>query len=403
MSGRRGNGQLADADHRAAFLPARMVWSCALAVILSCFGILISSGRVEGSPLRPHAVTANPTCLSTSGIMGDQLTGCVQATPSGLTFTWTGYTHYSFAVQYVQFDGGGTTTGENVSCTIPNCTTSFALAPGEYSGRATLVTGIGPSAEIGFDLVVNASDPPLPQAISAPIIGLVATSDGKGYWEAGADGAIYAFGDATNFGSLAGTPLNGRIVGIAATPDGKGYWLLGADGGVFTFGDAQFYGSVGGQVINKPVVGMAATPDGKGYWLVASDGGIFTFGDAPFYGTAGNLPAQKPVVGMAVDVATGGYWLVASDGGIFSFHAPFYGSTGNIKLAKPIVGMEADPDGSGYRFVASDGGVFDFNQPFVGSLGGQALPAPIVGMASDASGGYWLVGASATVTPFGGA
>jgi hypothetical protein len=380
-----------------------MIWSCALAVILSCFGVLLSSGPVEGSPLRPHAVTTNPTCLSTSGITGDQLTGCVQATPSGLTFTWTGYFNYSFAVQYVQFDGGGTTTGENVSCTIPNCTSSFPLPPGEYSGRATLVTGIGPSVEIGFDLVVNATDPPLPQAISAPIIGLVATPDGQGYWEVGADGAVYAFGDATNFGSLAGKPLNGRIVGIAATPDGMGYWLLGADGGVFTFGDAQFYGSVGGQVINKPVVGMAATPDGKGYWLVASDGGIFTFGDAPFYGSAGNLPLQKPVVGMAVDVATGGYWLVASDGGIFSFNAPFYGSTGNIKLAQPIVGMEAHPGGSGYRFVASDGGVFDFNQPFAGSLGGQTLPAPIVGMASDASGGYWLVGAGATVTPFGGA
>ena len=37
---------------------------------------------------------------------------------------------------------------------------------------------------------------------------------------------------------------NAPIVGIAATPTGKGYWLVGADGGVFAFGDATFFGRV---------------------------------------------------------------------------------------------------------------------------------------------------------------
>lgn len=37
---------------------------------------------------------------------------------------------------------------------------------------------------------------------------------------------------------------NAPITGIAATPTGKGYWLVGADGGVFAFGDAQFLGNV---------------------------------------------------------------------------------------------------------------------------------------------------------------
>jgi hypothetical protein len=353
--------------------------------------------------LAAHALTPNPTCLTAAGYKGDQPTGCVQATPEGLTFTWTGYVHYSTAVQFVSFDGAGISTAEDVTCSLPTCTKSYPLAPGEYAGRATLVTGVGANAQIGFDLSVNASDPPLPQPVSAPIIGLVATSDGQGYWEAGSDGAVYPFGDAQSYGSLAGTPLNKPIVGIAATPDGKGYWMVASDGGIFTFGDAAFYGSAGGLTLTKPVVGMAATPDGKGYWLVASDGGVFTYGDAPFSGSAGDIPLVKPVVGMAADPATGGYWLVASDGGIFSFNAPFYGSTGNLVLSKPIVGMEAAADGSGYRFVASDGGVFDFNQSFAGSLGGQALPAPIVGMASDTKSGYWLVGASATLTPFGGA
>ena len=35
------------------------------------------------------------------------------------------------------------------------------------------------------------------------------------------------------------------IVGVAATPDEHGYWLVGADGGIFAFGDAAFHGSTG--------------------------------------------------------------------------------------------------------------------------------------------------------------
>ena len=221
----------------------------------------------------------------------------------------------------------------------------------------------------------------LPQQtnISTLIVGIAATSSGNGYWLVGSNGAVYSYGDARNFGSLAGDALNAPIVGMAATPDGGGYWLVGKDGGVFSFGDAQFYGSAGELHLNKPVVGMAATADGMGYWFVASDGGIFTYGDAVFHGSMGGTPLNKPVVGMAADLATGGYWLVASDGGVFSFGAPFYGSTGSLHLNEPIVGMEASPLGTGYRFVVSDGGVFSFNalqrldgRPEVECVGGRS-------------------------------
>ena len=33
---------------------------------------------------------------------------------------------------------------------------------------------------------------------------------------------------------------------MSATTDGGGYWLLGADGGVFAFGDAHYSGGLGG-------------------------------------------------------------------------------------------------------------------------------------------------------------
>jgi hypothetical protein len=91
---------------------------------------------------------------------------------------------------------------------------------------------------------------------------------------------------------------------MAATPDGKGYWLAASDGGVFAFGDASFYGSMGGTRLNAPVVGMAATPDGKGYWLAAADGGVFSFGSAPFEGSMGGTRLNAPVVGIATYAAT---------------------------------------------------------------------------------------------------
>jgi GH25 family lysozyme M1 (1,4-beta-N-acetylmuramidase) len=73
-------------------------------------------------------------------------------------------------------------------------------------------------------------------------------------------------------------------VAIAATKTGQGYYQVGADGGVFCYGDAQFYGSMGGKPLQAPVVGMQVTPSGGGYWLVSADYGIFAFGDAPFFG-----------------------------------------------------------------------------------------------------------------------
>jgi hypothetical protein len=46
-------------------------------------------------------------------------------------------------------------------------------------------------------------------------------------------------------GDLAGQKLGGPIVSLAATPAGRGYWMVGADGGVFAFGEATFLGHAG--------------------------------------------------------------------------------------------------------------------------------------------------------------
>ena len=95
--------------------------------------------------------------------------------------------------------------------------------------------------------------------------------------------------------------LNAPVVGMAATPTGGGYWEVAADGGVFAFGNATYYGSMGSKHLNDPIVGMAAAPTGHGYWLAASDGGIFAFGSALFHGSKGGQPLNAPVVGIAAD------------------------------------------------------------------------------------------------------
>ena len=111
--------------------------------------------------------------------------------------------------------------------------------------------------------------------------------------------SVIPFGGASLGVNVLSSPLHAPVVGMAATPDGKGYWLVASDGGIFAFGDAAFHGSTGAIHLNQPIVGMASTPDGGGYWLVASDGGIFAFGDAPFYGSTGAIHLNKPMVGMA--------------------------------------------------------------------------------------------------------
>ena len=55
---------------------------------------------------------------------------------------------------------------------------------------------------------------------------LGAPTSGTGYWLANSDGAVHPFGGAISYGSMAGQHLNAPIVGIVAAPDGKGYWLV---------------------------------------------------------------------------------------------------------------------------------------------------------------------------------
>ena len=249
--------------------------------------------------------------------------------------------------------------------------------------------------------------PVLPAAAPAPA---PPAPDPGGYWIAGVDGSVYAFGSAPFKGSAGGLKLNKPMVGLAPTPSGQGYWLVASDGGIFSFGDATFRGSTGGMRLNRPIVGMASTPTGAGYWLVASDGGIFAFGDAAFFGSTGALRLNKPIVGMAPTRSGRGYWLVASDGGIFAFgDAAFAGSTGSLKLVRPITGMATTPGGRGYWLTASDGGLFAFGDARFLGTARERITTPEVGrgvvaiVPTKSGAGYWQVAASGKVFAFGDA
>jgi hypothetical protein len=84
---------------------------------------------------------------------------------------------------------------------------------------------------------------------------------------------------------------------MAPTATGDGYWLVGADGGVYAFGDATYQGSAPGSGgTPAPVTGIEPTSDDLGYWMATTSGSVLHFGDA-----AAESPAATtaPVSGVS--------------------------------------------------------------------------------------------------------
>ena len=202
--------------------------------------------------------------------------------------------------------------------------------------------------------------------IGSGVIGMAASSSGRGYLLATASGRVLRFGDARFHGSIVAR-IKDRVATIVETNNGGGYWLACSNGGVFSFGDARFHGSVRGLPLSTPIVAMAATPDGGGYWLVASNGRVFHYGEAHFYGSAAGEILSHHIVAMAIPDA-GGYWLVTSNGRVFHYgDARFYGSASPAVRKSPIVAMAATPDGRGYWLLPT-------------------IPAPPVGLPAPGKG-----------------
>ncbi len=79
-------------------------------------------------------------------------------------------------------------------------------------------------------------------------------------------GAVAGFGDAVSYGGP-GPATDTHEVAVVPTPTDGGYWVATSDGRVLAYGDAADYGSLAGRHLKSTIVGMAATTSGHGYWL----------------------------------------------------------------------------------------------------------------------------------------
>jgi Calx-beta domain len=215
--------------------------------------------------------------------------------------------------------------------------------------------------------------------LEAPIVDIDETWDRSGYWQAGADGGVFAW-NAPFFGSVAGTPLAGPILGMAVRPQNDGMWLVGLDGGVFALGEAPFFGNAV-DMEGAVIVDIVSTTTGEGYWLLDAGGTVIPFGDAENFGDYDARDVEA--VGMAGTTDDLGYWIVNYPGKVHQFGT----ATDHGDIAEPeslnasVAGIERTMAGTGYWLFALDGGVFAFDAPFYGSAGSLPLVAPVVAMA----------------------
>jgi hypothetical protein len=381
--------------------------------------IVSSSVSYDGTTITGTVVTAAFDNPATSPNWIDEITGITM-----IFDVWP--TRDIDGVSLAMFNDGSKVVVETVNDTDPACTASASWnAAARSYGISFPASCVGNpvSAEMSAYMVYST-----PTGFSEDdtdyTTNLYAHADAPaGYWMVSANGTVYAFGGATNYGGVTPSP-GASIVDIAPLPDGRGYWLLDSAGVVTARGDAEwmgnanarywvagerataisahpsgggyfvftdrgrvqgagfapYHGDMASQRLNGPVLDAIVTPSGDGYYMVGSDGGIFSFGDAQFYGSMGAARLNAPVQSLVPDPDGAGYWLVASDGGVFAFQAGFRGSMGGTKLNKPVEGMV--PNGNGYLMVGSDGGIFNFSdRPFFGSLGANPPASPVVSVA----------------------
>lgn len=216
-----------------------------------------------------------------------------------------------------------------------------------------------------------------------------------------AAGSVIAVGGAPSCGDLGSDLLPEDVAGMAPTSDGGGYWVALGDGAVYAFGDASNEGDLRGDrwsggpaAPGAPVMGIAAAT-GSGYYLLAGDGSVYAFGGAAYHGSYGDYRSGSTAVGIASDGATGGYWVADSNGHVASFDAPRYGSSRHGH----IVGIAATANGAGYWLVSSSGTVYAFGR--ARNLG-DARGHRIVGITAALSGrGYYLVSKTGEIFSFG--
>ena len=227
--------------------------------------------------------------------------------------------------------------------------------------------------------------------LQRPVVGISPTADKGGYWLVASDGGIFAFGDAGFFGSIPGAglnpagsglphSLNAPIVGMVPSSDGGGYFMVASDGGVFAFGDARFEGSCPGMGgCSGAAVAVVPDASGNGYWLITQSGNLYAFGDAPFYGAPGGQ--GSPVTSAVRTADGGGYWVLLADGAVYAYGDAVSrgGPVGSVGGLNPASAIFSDATGGGYWVASAAGAVFSYGDaPNEGSMAGNHLNGSII-------------------------
>jgi len=309
---------------------------------------------------------------------GESQTETVDFTPTAVgtvTDAWTINANDTSGVWTISFSGTGTLVG-------PVTTGSTAPSHGYW-----LVGSDGGIFTFGSAQFRGSTGS---LSLQRPVVGIVPTIDDGGYWLDASDGGVFSFGDTRFYGSIPGLgmhpagsglphSLNDPIVAMVPSADGGGYFMVGSDGGVFAFGDAHFAGSCPG-IGGCAGSAVAVVPDdsGNGYWVVTSTGNVYGFGDAAYLGG----PGQGRVTAAVASHVGNGYWVLLSDGQVFGYgDAANFGSppSTDFNPFDPATAVFASSDSGGYWVSSALGAVFNFGDaPNLGGVTQMHLNGPII-------------------------
>ena len=335
---------------------------------------------------------------STAGAMAPE----TAFTPTPLSANAFSRTGYAFAGWNSAADGSGTAYADGASDPFTANQTLFAQWTVNAINPTPPAPINPPDAASGYDLVGSdggvftfggaqfyGSTGSL--TLQRPVVGITSTANTGGYWLVASDGGIFSFGDAGFYGSIPGLGLlpagtvgnehlNAPIVGMVPSFDGGGYFMVASDGGVFAFGDAIFEGSCPG-IGGCAGAAVAVAPDasGRGYWLITSTGHIYTFGDATYYGAPGTQ--SSPVTSMVRTTDGLGYWVLLANGSVYAYGdaAGWGGPTGSVGAANPASTIFTTSDGGGYWVAAANGEVFAYGDaPYDGGMADTHLNGSII-------------------------
>ena len=347
---------------------------------------------LKDSSVPPQNILQAGVPVDFTVVPGANGAGGTFANGSGTLTVNTGATGVATASILTANGTAGSFTVTATTAGLPTATFNETNSPGPVTSPSShgywLVGGDGGIFSFG-SAVFHGSTGSL--KLSRPVVGITPTPSNNGYWLDASDGGVFAF-DTGFYGSIPGLgilpadyPGPGRklaapVVGMVPSSTGQGYFMVASDGGVFAFGDAAFEGSC-------PAIGgcagaaVAVMPDANndGYWLVTATGHVYAFGNAPVLGAPNGVSA--PVTSAVRTHDGNGYWILLANGTVLPFGdaTNLGGPTGLANGLRPATAIFATSTGGGYWVALSDGTVANFGDaPNDGGMNGTHLNAPII-------------------------